>query len=325
MKGSRSRVRLALACVVMLPFTAAAEAQDAIRFIASNGNDANPCTRARPCRTLQAGIDAAPANGEVQILDSGFYGTNVVIGKSVTVSAVGVSASVGAGPATNAVTISGPGLRVVLRGLRLRGRNDTLDGIRISQAAAVHIDGCTVERFAGHGISLAVSSAEVFVGDSVSRTNGGDGLYSGSANPAALTIDNSRFENNGDDGLDVDTAQASVARSVMSGNRGDGVDLTAGRMNVTWSTSANNRRDGFRASANGAQLTLEFSLARGNGGAGLSVTASASARISNSVFTGNNVGIRNQGTIETRGNSLAEGNVTADAVTPSPLTPIDPM
>ena len=321
----RWAIRLALLCPVMLPL-AAADAQAVVRFVAATGRDDAPCTRARPCRSLERAITRTPAGGEVQILDSGFYGRNVVVTKSLTISAVGVTATVGAGGGGNGMTIgSGQAIVVVLRGLQLRGGATTADGIRVTGQTALHVKDSIIEGFGGHGISLTLSNGELFVSDSVSRENGGDGLYSGSASAAKLTIDSSRFENNGDDGLDIDVAQSSVTRTIISGNTDDGVDLTAGKMNVTWTTSANNGGDGYRSSANGADLTLEYSVARGNGGAGLFVTVSGDARISNSVFTDNDIGLVNEGTIETRLNNISEGNVSADAVTTVPLTEIEPM
>jgi hypothetical protein len=43
-------------------------------FVASTGNDANPCSLAAPCRAFGAAILQTSANGEVIVLDSAGYG-----------------------------------------------------------------------------------------------------------------------------------------------------------------------------------------------------------------------------------------------------------
>jgi hypothetical protein len=67
-------------------------------------------------------------------------------------------------------------------------------------------------------------------------------------------------------------------------------------------------------------MTLEFSVARGNGGPGLSVDGGASARISNSVFTNNATGIANNGIVQTRQNNTIASNTTE--ITGNALTPL---
>jgi hypothetical protein len=53
----------------------AASAADNTRYVGITGNNANPCTLVQPCRSLQRGINVTPAGGELQILDSGSYGS----------------------------------------------------------------------------------------------------------------------------------------------------------------------------------------------------------------------------------------------------------
>jgi hypothetical protein len=79
-----SRVTTALLFAGGLLSSSAAQAQ-LVRYVASNGNDANPCTSpAAPCRTLQRGITFAPAGGEVKLLSS--VDGNATIDHSLTIS-----------------------------------------------------------------------------------------------------------------------------------------------------------------------------------------------------------------------------------------------
>ena len=43
-------------------------------FVASYGNDANPCTFGSPCKTFQAAVNAVDAGGEVTAIDGAGFG-----------------------------------------------------------------------------------------------------------------------------------------------------------------------------------------------------------------------------------------------------------
>ena len=291
------------------------------RFVASSGNDANACTRAAPCRTLQRGINVTPVGGELVVLDSASYGSAATILQSITISADGVSATL-LNP--GGVTIGGAGIVVALRGLHLNGGVAGRSGILIEDAAAVHIENCVVEGFGEDGILLdSGSNAKLFVIDSVARDNGGDGLHViGTATMARLTVDNSRFENNAGDGLDVEGIESAITRTVISANGSDGIEQTGGRMNVTWTEAASNGGNGFVVTVSGA-MTVDSSVARGNTSNGLLLgSGSTSATVSNSVFTDNAIGIANAGmTLLTRENNTIAGNASPQPVI-GPRTPL---
>jgi hypothetical protein len=55
-------------------------------FVASYGNDMNPCTFGSPCKTFQVAVDAVDAGGEVTAIDSaGFGPININVPKATTV------------------------------------------------------------------------------------------------------------------------------------------------------------------------------------------------------------------------------------------------
>ena len=310
----RTLTTLSLAAAGVAAVTAASA--QTVRYVSANGDNANACTREAPCRTLQRGINATPAGGEVQILNPGAYGNAVTIGKSITISAVGVSATVGK------ITIDAPGATVALRGLLLNGRSVPIAngfGIAITNAETVHIAGCEIERFPIYGILITADNAEFVISDTVVRGNDSHGLlvFGGTAR---LTIQNSRFENNGERGIDIAGSDAAVAiiGVVASGNGGNGITATAGRMSIASTTAANNVGAGFAVI--GAQMTVKSSVVSGNGGPGFVVSGGV-GRASNSVFTNNNVGLsRIAGTLESRGNNTVRGNVTSQ--TQGTITPI---
>jgi hypothetical protein len=308
----RLSLKLSFLCFAILACSSAVRAQMVIRFVASYGNDANPCTRTQPCRTLQRGVDATPVGSELQVLDTGSYGPTVNITKSITISAEGVTATLFNPTATAAFTINIVSANIVLGGLTLSGGGEGLRGIEITEAAVLHIERCEIERFAIQGILLNFADTKLFIKDTVVRANGTDGLLiNGNGTAARVSVENSRFENNGEDGMDIDGVESNVTRSVTSGNAGDGIEQSAGRMNVSWTTSAQNG-SGYNVGF-GGQMTLEYVVGRSNTSAGLNVSGGASSRISNSVFTHNGVGIQNGGVTETRLNNTVTENATNTA------------
>src|SRR5580692_2275732 len=75
-------------------------------FVSAAGNDSNPCTITLPCRNLQAAYNAAAANGEVDVLDPGNYGSLTITGP-ISIQGhgwTGMSTTTGA-----TITINAPG------------------------------------------------------------------------------------------------------------------------------------------------------------------------------------------------------------------------
>jgi hypothetical protein len=282
-----------------------------LSYVSSTGNDANACTFAAPCRTLQRAISATKTGGEVRVIDSAGYGAAIAIGKSITIS--GDGATIFAGK----ITINSASAVVTLRGLLLNG-GGTLDiGVNIQAAKAVHIERCTIYGF-GDGVALTATAADLTVTDSVMRDNGADGLVAAGATNARVTVDNSRFENNGQHGLYVAlSAPASVSRSVASGNGVAGIQVEQAKITITATTSNHNGTYGYFLSS--GEMTLESVTADTNAN-GLFVNT-GTARLSNSVITGNsNAGIFvSTGTLLTRQNNTVSGNTADVSGTLTPL------
>ena len=291
----RTRAALALLTSAVIVTAGARAYAHEVRYVASYGDNANLCTRAAPCLTLQRGINRTPAGGELIVLDSGDFGNNGTIDRSITISAVGASATLGAG-----ITINATDAIVVLRGLRIKGDGTGGSGIDIASGGSlhVHIDDCEIEGF-DNGIRVdSDAHPAVFVANTVARNNGNTGLYFQTGTPGRLVVDNSRFEHNGDDGIEVRAGEASITRSAVSGNGGDGIVVTFnGKANVTWTTAEHNVGSGYFVSS--GQMTLEQSVARGNA-EGVRTTpgsgSTATVRLSGSVVTNNGVDLSATGT-----------------------------
>src|SRR6516165_8472852 len=75
---------LLLVMLVCALYAAPAHAR-ARMFVASYGNDANPCTFGSPCKTFQHAHDVVDVGGEVTAIDSAGFGP-INITKSVTIT-----------------------------------------------------------------------------------------------------------------------------------------------------------------------------------------------------------------------------------------------
>jgi hypothetical protein len=102
-------LRMAGAACLVVVFAIGAQVADKVRYVSVTGSDANKCTLAAPCRNLGRGINRTPVDGELRVLDSGDYGTNAKINKSMTLSGNGHTIVVANGIVIdNAVAVGPP-------------------------------------------------------------------------------------------------------------------------------------------------------------------------------------------------------------------------
>src|SRR6516162_10920956 len=118
------RTRLPFALLAALSyslFTAPAHAQRARVFVASYGNDSNPCTFGSPCKTFQNAVNVVDPGGEVTAIDSAGFGP-VTINKAVSItSPPGLEAGIFAGGGIGISINVDIGVPISLRGLTIDG------------------------------------------------------------------------------------------------------------------------------------------------------------------------------------------------------------
>jgi hypothetical protein len=184
-------------------------------FVASYGDDTNPCSLAAPCRAFQAAINAVAAGGEVVAVDTAGYGT-MEIHKSVSVIAPhGVHA--GLSPSTGIPLPGYPGQFgvvlvdiqntdiVILRGLNINQQGTVTGGIEwiSAQGGTVYVENVVVNGFPKEGVYVQAPAATLIVKDSIFRNNG-VGVYGAVAgggrgfnNLGGILADHVRIENSG--------------------------------------------------------------------------------------------------------------------------------
>jgi hypothetical protein len=119
-------------------------------YLASDGNDANPCTLQLPCRLLPAALAAVADGGEVWLLDSANFNTaQVTVSKSVTILAIpGALGSVVATGGASGLRIDGASVVVSLRNLVLVGLGSSVHGVHFFNGAALHVADCEISAWA---------------------------------------------------------------------------------------------------------------------------------------------------------------------------------
>jgi hypothetical protein len=222
-------------------FTASAQAQRARVFVASYGNDSNPCTFGSPCKTFQQAVNVVAAGGEVTAIDSAGFGP-INITKAVTITSPdGVESGIVPVAGGDAIEINaGPSDVIVLRGLTLNGAGG-YNGIVFISGGGLTVTNCVVQNFAhsgdnaytGNGIVFRPTSGSInfVITNSVVSNNGYVGIYylppSGSASANGV-IDHVVATANYD-GITVDTGLTSgttvvaISNSIANANVFDGL------------------------------------------------------------------------------------------------------
>jgi|KBSSwiStaDraftv2_1062776.scaffolds.fasta_scaffold319330_1 hypothetical protein len=185
-----------LSALAFLLYAAPSHAQAARTWVSGTGDDSFPCSRTQPCLTFGAALALTTAGGEINVLDPGGFGGNLIINKSVSIyndgaGEAGILVSSGNGIVINA----GPTDVVNLRGLTLNGQGTGL-GIHVLAAGRVNIQNCVIQQF-GTGVNVPTSvDIRVKIQDStiINNTNGVSFVPGTAVVNAA--IDRSRIDNN---------------------------------------------------------------------------------------------------------------------------------
>ena len=266
-----------LACSL---FTAPAHARARV-FVASYGNDSNPCTFLSPCKTFQIGVNTVDAGGEVTAIDSAGFGP-IGITKAVTITSPdGVEAGIVPVSGGNAITIhAGSTDAIVLHGLTLNGSGVGANGIVFNSGASLSIADCAVRNMTGNGLAFfpnVTTTTTLAVSNSYFNNNGNSAMFISPNSSGAITasIERTGFYANPGTGL------------VVNGNSGTGALTVA----VTDSVAANNGNGGFLVESSAAgsvsNLSLTHSLAEGNAFGVVSGGANATLWLAQSTVTGN--------------------------------------
>ena len=191
---------IAFVLSVATPIGAMATAQRT--FVASYGNDANPCSIALPCRSFAAAV-LQTAGGEVIVLDSAGYGP-VTITQAVSIIApAGVYAGISVPTLGTGIVVRSVGI-VRLSGLTITGRVPgnfpASMGIDLQVGSTVHIERTTVSGFFNSALNIRLDQStpvQITIDASAFIYNTGNGIFATSGlDSVTIEINNSRFDGN---------------------------------------------------------------------------------------------------------------------------------
>jgi len=170
-------------------------------FVASHGNDANPCTLALPCRGFAAAVAQTSPAGEVIVLDSAGYGPVTVTQSISIIAPPGVYAGISVPATGNAtgVLIATADVAVVLRGLTINSIGGKY-GVRMTDGAKLSIETSVISNFGGTlaaGVSIETAAFVTITGSTIR-----DGFYGVDAGYGAIVnIANSQVLNMTNQGI----------------------------------------------------------------------------------------------------------------------------
>ena len=286
----RTQLPLALLAVAAACSIASAPAHARARvFVASYGNDANPCTFGSPCKTFQQAVNVVDAGGEVTAIDSAGFGP-INITKAVTItSPAGVEAGVVPATGGDGVDINaGVSDAVVLRGLTMNGSSGGSNGIFFKTGGSLTVIDCVVQNFFLDGILLEPTDTIHFaIANTTVANNANEGIHyvPTSGSPSANgVIDHVTAIGNGV-GINVDTSRISggptninISNSVASSNDGNGIELDGGMASIM-------------------TVTIDNAIISGNFSTGIVAVNFAGSQMTvelgRSVITNNHIGVNN--------------------------------
>jgi hypothetical protein len=222
--NSMSRIQFAILLGVAICLCSAlgAAAQSTRTWVSGVGDDANPGSRTAPCKTFAGAISKTAANGEIDVLDPGGFGT-LTITKGITLDGKGVQASILAAGIGCINVNAGAGV-VTIRNLSLNAALGGTFGISISAASEVRLENCTIFGGLNDAVNFQPTStnAVLYLINCHIHDFRGNGVY---VKAGTVNIENSIIESCGA-GVNAAGGTAKIKSSVITGSTGAGLQTS---------------------------------------------------------------------------------------------------
>ena len=199
-----------------------ATAQATRTWVSGVGDDANPCSRTAPCKTLAGAISKTATGGEINILDPGGFGA-VTVTKSITIDGGGIIGSI-LSSATNGIIVNAPNSLVTIRNFSINGAGTTLgiNGIRVIAVKKLAVENCILTNFSASGIDInTTTGADVAVSNvTIHNANIGVSIAGGGGSTGTTgftVIDGCHIQGITTTGINIGGGTATISNSVVSG------------------------------------------------------------------------------------------------------------
>ncbi len=308
MRANALRLCLAALASMALLLSPAANALLFRAYLSSAGSDFNPCTLPQPCRLLPAALTAVTSGGEIWMLDSANYNTEmVIIDKSVSIQAV-------PGAVGSVVAMGNPAMYVYDGGLKITLRNlvvvpvpasGATVGIVMTGDSSLTIESTLVAGLPEDAVAIA-GTGKVKIANSTIRNNGGFAVSL--ANGAQAEISGTQMLGNAEGGVEAIAYGSTTTVAIVSDSIISAVGVGGGDYGVhAWSSGSSAAARIFvtRSTIEG----FSYGLRCGTVNNGATVIS-----ISNSMITHNSYSWYQNGTgsvIESAGNNHIRGNTTS--------------
>jgi hypothetical protein len=220
-----TRTAFLLTLIVSALASVSAHAQSHV-YVSVHGLDTDPCTESQPCRTFQQAYKTAPANGEIEVLDTGEYGP-LTITHGISIQAHGfggITQTVSCGTCaaiTIAVTTSDP---VFLNGLIIDGGASGSYGIYITSGPSVQIRNSVVRQFRYGIYDLTMSNkSNLLIEDTIASDNSTDGILIAPRGGNVNATLNRITANNNYVGVHISNRNTTIVNSVISNSADAGL------------------------------------------------------------------------------------------------------
>ncbi len=292
MRHPRSIWSFLLVAFVVSALPASAQALNDVSWVSATGDDANPCTRALPCRDFISAQPKTQINGEIKCLDGGNFAL-IIIKQSLTIDCHEVAA-----------VVDGRGCFVI--DLNTTPASDP--------AQTVKIRGVTCGP-AGVGVGIVTATA-VYLEDLV-ISEVGRGVVDDRKNGGLLVIRNSIIRNSRETGIVIETTggpyEASLDHVSSLGGQRFGLTVASGNNVRINNSEFSNNGTGIQVDS-GGQVGIEDSVISIND---TGLQADGTMSFSSSDITFNNTAI--SGSTSSFGNNRIFGNTSA-GTPPSPVS-----
>lgn len=220
------RIRLPLLTLAIgVALAPSASAQATRTWVSGVGDDANPCSRTAPCKSLAGTIAKTAEYGEINAVDPGGFGA-VSINKSITIDLSSTEGGVLSGVGNGVNVIAQPDDVVTLRGLDIHGVQTgspcvtTGSGLRILSAGKVRIEDSRISQFQRAVYAQPTSAVDLLVNrvDMADNCANGIALEPGAGGSVRSTITNSSIVNSGTALRAAGAAAAWLGNTTVFGN-----------------------------------------------------------------------------------------------------------
>ena len=300
MRKFSSMLRWLTVFTFMLALASIAQAQTRT-WVSGVGDDLNPCSRTAPCKTFAGAISKTSANGEIDCLDPGGFGT-VTITKSITIdgtTGAGFGSILAAG--TNGVNVNDSAtatpntIIVMLKNLSINGASTGFDGVRFTSGKQLYVENSHIFGFRGNA----------------TNSDGIEILLNSGATTFNVAVKDTKIENITGNGIRQAVTAGTLNASydgLRIGGCAKGLEATGGTANVSNSVIDNNSTSGLSATG-GAVMNANNNVVTSNG-TGISSATGSTVRINNNAVHRNTTGLSNSATMQTCSNNKVYGNTT---------------